>query len=61
MRDIGVLVVMESERVFGAGNFLPFEAIAQINHGRGPGRREGALVFDRETDLQEFVLVLISP
>jgi hypothetical protein len=39
MWDVRILVVMESERIFGAGDFRPFQAIAQINYGRSPGRR----------------------
>src|ERR1700676_4110979 len=57
-RDVGILVVMESKRVFGAGDFRPFEAVAQINHGRGPRRREGARVLDGEMDLQVLVIVV---
>src|ERR1700674_94765 len=57
-RDAFILIVMKSKRVFGAGNFRPFEAVAQINDACGPGRRECACILDREMDLQIFVLIV---
>ena len=38
--------------VFGANRFRPVGAAAPISHGRGPRRREGALIVDRELELQ---------
>jgi hypothetical protein len=58
MRDASFLIVMESKRVFGADLFLQFATVAQINRGRGPGRREGAFVLDGEMDLQVLVLIV---
>src|SRR5207302_5532472 len=58
MRGLRILSVMESKPAFGADSFRKFAAVAQINHGRGPGRRESAFILDRELDLQVLVLVI---
>src|ERR1700722_4055528 len=57
-RDARIIAVMKSKRIFGAGDFRPFEVVAQIDHGCGPRRREGAGILDRELDLQVLVLVV---
>src|SRR5580692_2104661 len=51
-RDLRVLVGIVFMPVFGADNLPPFRGIERIGYGRGPRRREGALILDREMDLQ---------
>src|SRR5438477_3352624 len=58
MRGLRILSVMESKPAFGADSFRKFAAVAQVNHGRGPGRRESAFILDRELDLQVLVLIV---
>src|ERR1700736_3275838 len=41
-RDVRVLVVVVFVQVLGADDFRPFQAVAQIDHGRGPRCREYA-------------------
>src|ERR1700682_6274021 len=50
-RHCGVLSRVPPD-VFGANRFRPVAAAAPISHGRGPRRREGALIVDRELELQ---------
>src|SRR5438034_8644080 len=57
-RQVCTLMVMESKSAFGADNFRKFVAVAQVDHERAPGRREGACILDRELDLQVLVLVV---
>src|SRR5262249_61426683 len=57
-RDIRVLIVIVFMPVFGADDFLPLARAAPISNGRGPGDREGALILDREVDLQIFAPVV---
>src|SRR5262245_16661890 len=57
-RNAGLLIVVEAQPVFGAGDFRPFTAVTQIDHRRSPARRERAFVLDREIDLQILVLVV---
>src|SRR5215510_7234047 len=57
-RNAGVLIVIETRRVFGARHFRPFEVVAHINDARSPRRRESAFILDRELDPKELVLVI---
>src|SRR5436190_18193213 len=57
-RDADVLIDVATKRVLGADDFRPFAAVAQIDHVRGPRRRESTRVLDREVDLQILVLVV---
>src|SRR5262249_25034998 len=57
-RDAEILFAVETERVLGADDFRPFETVAHVEHARGPGRREGAFILDREMDLQVLVLIV---
>jgi CubicO group peptidase (beta-lactamase class C family) len=51
-RDIRVLIVIIFMAVFGADSFQPLAGAAPVGNGRSPGHREGALVLNREVDLQ---------
>src|SRR5215470_4954571 len=51
LRDCGVSA-REPFDVFGANRFRPAAAATPIGHGRGPRRRKGACILDRELELQ---------
>src|SRR5712671_2891972 len=51
LRDGGVFS-REPLDVFGANRFRPAAEPAPISHGRGPRRRKGACILDRELELQ---------
>src|SRR5260370_38638275 len=62
-RRVGVTTRVPQE-VFGASLFHPVggvTATASISHGRGPRRREHALILDRELELQVLAPIVRGP
>src|SRR5579864_382286 len=53
------LAVIIFVAVFGADDFPPIVGVDDVSHGGGPGRREGAFVFDREMDLQVLARIVL--
>src|SRR5580658_5066487 len=51
-RDLGFLIVIVLEPVFGADSFRPFVGAAPISYARGPGHREDARILDGEAELE---------